>query len=321
MRRLRQKGIILRIIVTGGAGFIGSHIVDAYAAAGHDLLVIDSLWEHGGGRRANVRNGISLVHMDIRDEAIGRVFADFKPDIVNHHAAQHSVAISARDPIYDAQVNVVGLLNVLDHAVRNGAQKLIFASSGATYGTPERLPMTEATLARPTSPYGITKMVGEHYLRFYRQNRGLDFTALRYGNVYGPRQDPNGEAGVIAIFIGKFLARAPVRIDWDGEQTRDYVFVQDVAAANLAALEAGSGESYVIGTGTKTSVNEIYRALAAITGFEAPIERAAQRPGDARDAQFDSAKARAELAWAPETALRDGIRATYEYFERFPPGY
>ena len=259
--------------------------------------------------------------MDIRDEAIGRVFADFKPDIVNHHAAQHSVAISVRDPIYDAQVNVIGLLNVLDHAARAGAQKVIFASSGATYGTPERLPVAEATPAHPTSPYGITKMVGEHYLRFYRESRGLDFTALRYGNVYGPRQDPNGEAGVIAIFIGKFLARAPVRIDWDGEQTRDYVFVQDVAAANLAVLEAGSGEAYVIGTGTKTSVNEIYRALAALTGFEAPIERAPQRPGDARDAQFDSAKARAQLGWAPETALRDGIRATYEYFERLPPGY
>jgi UDP-glucose 4-epimerase len=295
--------------------------VDAYAAAGHDVLVIDSLWEHGGGRRANVRNGISLVHMDIRDEAIGRVFADFKPDVVSHHAAQHSVAISTRDPIYDAQVNVVGLLNVLDHAARAGAQKLIYASSGATYGTPERLPVTEATPARPTSPYGITKMVGEHYLRFFRENRGLDFTALRYGNVYGPRQDPNGEAGVISIFIGKFLAREPVRIDWDGEQTRDYVFVRDVASANLAALEAGSGEAYVIGTGTKTSVNEIYRTLAALTGFEAPIERAPARAGDARDAQFDAAKARAELAWAPETALRDGIRATYEYFERLPPGY
>jgi len=285
------------------------------------VLVIDSLWEHGGGRRANVRNGISLVHMDIRDEAIGRIFADFKPEIVNHHAAQHSVAISARDPIYDAQVNVVGLLNVLDHASRTGTQKFIFASSGAIYGTPQHLPIDEATPQNPSSPYGITKMVGEHYLRFFRETRNLDFTALRYGNVYGPRQDPNGEAGVISIFIGKFLARMPVRIDWDGNQTRDYVFVKDVAAANLAALEAGSGESYVIGTGTKTSVNEIYSTLVELTGFEAPIERAPQRPGDARDAQFDSAKARTQLHWAPETPLSYGIRATYDYFERFPPGY
>lgn len=309
----------MRIIVTGGAGFIGSHIVDAYAAEGHELLVIDSLWEHGGGRRANVRSGISLVHMDIRDEAIGRIFADFKPEVVSHHAAQHSVAISARDPIYDAQVNVVGTLNVLEHASRSGARKVIFASSGATYGTPERFPIDEATPQRPSSPYGITKMVAEHYLRFYRENRDLDYTALRYGNVYGPRQDPNGEAGVISIFIGKFLARQPVRIDWDGEQTRDYVFVADVADANLAALERGSGKEYAIGTGVKTSVNEIYRNLATVTGFEAPIERAPQRPGDAREAQFDSSRARAELGWSPATPLESGIRKTYEYFERLVP--
>jgi UDP-glucose 4-epimerase len=309
----------VRIIVTGGAGFIGSHIVDAYAAAGHELLVVDSLWEHGGGRRANVPSGISLVHMDIRDEAIGRIFADFKPEIVSHHAAQHSVAISARDPIYDAQVNVVGLLNVLENASRSGARKVIFASSGATYGTPERFPIDETTPQRPTSPYGITKMVAEHYLRFYRENRNLDYTALRYGNVYGPRQDPNGEAGVISIFIGKFLARQPIRIDWDGEQTRDYVFVSDVAEANRAALGRGSGAEYVIGTGVKTSVNEIYRNLVAITGFESPIERAPQRPGDAREAQFDSSRAQAELGWSPATPLDAGIRKTYEYFERLAP--
>jgi UDP-glucose 4-epimerase len=306
----------MRIIVTGGAGFIGSHLVDAYLDAGHDVLVIDSLWEHGGGRRVNVRSGVSLVHMDIRDESIGRVFADFKPDVVSHHAAQHSVAISARDPIYDAQVNVVGLLNVLENAARSGARKIIFASSGATFGTPERLPITDETPQRPTSPYGITKMVGEHYLRFYQDSKGLDFTALRYGNVYGPRQDPNGEAGVIAIFAAHFLAREGVRIDWDGEQTRDYVYVADVARANLAALEHGSNSCYVIGTGTRTSVNQIYDALVEVSGFRAPIERAPQRVGDARDAQFDSARARAELGWSPSTPLADGIRATYEYFQK-----
>lgn len=311
----------MRIIVTGGAGFIGSHVADAYLAAGHEMLVVDSLWEHGGGRRANVPDGVSLVHMDIRDEAIGRIFADFKPEIVSHHAAQHSVAISSRDPIYDAQVNVVGLLNVLEHASRNGARKVIFASSGATYGTPEQFPITETTPQRPSSPYGITKMVAEHYLRFFRANRDLDFTALRYGNVYGPRQDPNGEAGVISIFIGKFLAREPVRIYWDGEQTRDYVFVSDVARVNLAALERGSGQCYVIGTGVKTSVNQIYRTLVGVAGYEVPVERAPQRPGDARDAQFDAALANAELGWSPATPLADGIRATYEYFERLPAGF
>ena len=306
----------MRIVVTGGAGFIGSHVIDAYRAAGHDVLVIDSLWEHGGGRRANVPENVSLVHMDVRDEAIGRVFADFAPEIVSHHAAQHSVAISARDPVYDAQINVIGLLNVLEFAQKSGVRKVIFASSGATFGTPERLPITDDTPQHPSSPYGITKMVGEHYLRFYKASRGLDFTALRYGNVYGPRQDPNGEAGVISIFIGKFLAREPVRIDWDGDQTRDYVFVEDVARVNLAALERGSGGCYVIGTGVRTSVNQIYRRLVEITGFEAPVIHAPQRPGDARDAQFDATRARLELGWTPSTDLPDGIRATYEYFER-----
>lgn len=305
----------VRIIVTGGAGFIGSHIVDAYLASGHDVLVMDSLWEHGGGRRANVPDRANFVHMDIRDENIMRIFKEFKPDIVSHHAAQHSVAISSRDPKFDADVNVMGLLNVLDTSVKTGVKKVIFASSGATFGTPERFPITEASPQFPTSPYGITKMVAEHYLRFYRAEKGLDFTALRYGNVYGPRQDPNGEAGVISIFIGKFLKREGVRIDWDGDQTRDYVFVKDVAQANLLALEHGSGKCYVIGTNVKTSVNDIYRALTDISGFEAPITHGERRAGDARDAQFDPALAKKELGWAPKTKLRDGMRETFEYFK------
>jgi UDP-glucose 4-epimerase len=307
----------VRIVITGGAGFIGSHVADAYCAAGHDVLVIDSLWEHGGGRRANLPENVSLVHMDIRDEAIGRVFADFAPEVVSHHAAQHSVAISTRDPVYDAQINVIGLLNVLEFAQKSGVRKVIFASSGATFGTPDKLPITDDTPQHPTSPYGITKMVAEDYLRFYKASRDLDFTALRYGNVYGPRQDPNGEAGVISIFIGRFLAREPVRIDWDGEQTRDYVFVQDVARVNLAALDRGSGGCYVIGTGVRTSVNQIYHQLVELTGFQAPVERGPQRPGDARDAQFDATRARRDLEWTPAIALPDGIRATYEYFERW----
>jgi len=305
----------VRIIVTGGAGFIGSHIVDTYLAGGHDVLALDSLWEHGGGRRINVPERASFVHMDIRDENVMRIFHEFKPELVSHHAAQHSVAISSRDPKYDADVNVMGLLNVLDASVKAGVRKVIFASSGATFGTPERFPITENTPQRPTSPYGITKMVAEHYLRFYQSEKGLDFTALRYGNVYGPRQDPNGEAGVISIFIGKFLKREGVRIDWDGEQTRDYVYVKDVANANVLALEKGSGGLYVIGTNVKTSVNQIYRALVGISGFEAPTTSGPRRPGDARDAQFDPALAAKELGWRPATKLLDGMRETYDYFK------
>jgi UDP-glucose 4-epimerase len=309
----------VRIIVTGGAGFIGSHIVDAYLAEGHDVLVLDSLWEHGGGRRANVPERASFVHMDIRDENVARIFQEFRPEIVSHHAAQHSVAISSRDPKYDADVNVMGLINVLDASVKVGAKKIIFASSGATFGTPERFPITESTPQNPTSPYGITKMVAEHYLRFYKDEKGLDYTALRYGNVYGPRQDPNGEAGVISIFIGKFLKREGIRIDWDGEQTRDYVFVKDVANANVLALDKGSGSRYVIGTNVKTSVNQIYRALVEISGFEAPVTHAPKRAGDARDAQFDPALAAKELGWKPSTKLLDGMRETYDYFKALVP--
>ena len=305
----------MRIVITGGAGFIGSHIADKYVADGHDVLVLDSLWEHGGGRRANVPERASFVHMDIRDENVLRIFQEFRPEIISHHAAQHSVAISSRDPIYDAQVNVVGMLNVLESAVKVSARKVIFASSGATFGNPEKLPITDDTPQLPTSPYGITKMVTEHYLRFYKAEKGLDFTALRYGNVYGPRQDPNGEAGVISIFIGKFLEKQGVRIDWDGEQTRDYVYVGDVARANVDALERGSGGCYAIGTGVKTSVNAIYRALVEISGFEAPVTRAPRRPGDARDAQFDASRAGRDLGWSAITKLIDGMRATYEYFK------
>jgi UDP-glucose 4-epimerase len=309
----------VRIIVTGGAGFIGSHIVDAYLNAGHEVLVLDSLWEHGGGRRINVPERANFIHMDIRDQGAARIFHEFKPQVVSHHAAQHSVAISSRDPKYDADVNVIGMLNVLEASVKNGVKKVIFASSGATYGTPDRLPMDERTPQRPESPYGITKMVAEHYLRFYKNEKGLDFTALRYGNVYGPRQDPNGEAGVIAIFIGKFLKHEGVRIDSDGEQTRDYIYVKDIAQLNVLALDRGSGGCYAIGTNTRTSVNDIYRTLVEISGFEAPITKAPRRPGDARDAQFDAALAKKELGWKAQTKIADGMRETYDYFRNLVP--
>ena len=304
----------MRIVVTGGAGFIGSHIVDRFIAAKHDVLALDSLWSHGGGRRENVNEKASFVHMDIRDEGVKRVLSEFKPEVVCHHAAQHSVAIGSRDPQLDANVNVVGLLNVLEAAVKAGTRKVLFASSGATFGTPEKLPIDETTPQRPESPYGITKMVAEHYLRFFKNEHNLDFTALRYGNVYGPRQDPNGEAGVIAIFIAKFLAQQGVRIDSDGEQTRDYIYVGDIAELNLAALERGSGECYVIGTGKKTSVNAIHKALVEVTGFDAPITSAPKRSGDVRDAQFSIKRAMAELKWKPKIELVEGMRMTVDYF-------
>lgn len=304
----------MRIVVTGGAGFIGSHLVDAFIDAEHEVLAIDNLWVHGGGRRENIDVRASFIHIDIRDEALKRVFHDFKPDVVCHHAAQHSVAIGARNPQFDANVNVVGMLNVLDAAVAAGTRKVIFASSAATYGDVPQMPVCESSPQHPISPYGISKMVTEHYLRFYQAQHGLDYTALRYGNVYGPRQDPNGEAGVIAIFIGKFLSGVGVRIDWDGEQTRDYVFVRDVVRANVAALTRGSGEIYVIGTGQKSSVNRIHQTLVDVTGFDAPVTRAPRRAGDAREVYFDPAKAARELDWRAQFDLAAGLRETVAYF-------
>ncbi len=304
----------MRIVVTGGAGFIGSHLVDALLADGHDVLVLDSLWSHGGGRRENVPPAAEFVEMDIRDAGVEAVFERFKPDVMYHEAAQHSVAIGARDPKYDADVNVLGTLNVLEAGRKAGVRKVIFASSAATYGDAEKMPVDENSPQLPISPYGITKMITEHYLRFYKLQYGIDYTVLRYGNVFGPRQDPNGEAGVIAIFAARFLRREGVRIDSDGDQTRDYVYVSDVVAANVAALTKGSGEIYVIGAGRTTSVNQIYRALSTATGFEAPITRAPRRDGDAREVYFNPAKAARELGWTAQVPLLEGMQATVDFF-------
>ncbi len=307
----------MQILVTGGAGFIGSHIVDQYIAAGHDVAVVDNLWEEGGGKEANLNPKAHFYRVDITDEAdLNIVFDEVQPEIVNHQAAQHSVAISTKNPKLDARVNVLGLLNVLTNCTRVGTRKIIFASSGATYGTPARLPIDEEVAQRPESPYGITKMVTEYYLRYWQVAHGLTYTALRYGNVYGPRQDPNGEAGVIAIFAKRFLTHQSVRIDWDGEQQKDYVYVGDVARANLLALDRGDNDIFCIATGKGASVNQLYEELAKITGYRPEIVRAPKRPGDIYLAYFNCSKAERILGWKPEVTLEEGIKATVDFFRK-----
>src|SRR6266704_2023660 len=301
----------MRILVTGGAGCIGSHIVDQYITAGHEVAVVDNLWAEGGGKEPNLNPKAQFYRADITDEAaLDQIFAEVKPEVVCHQAAQHSVAISTKNPQLDARVNVLGLLNVLSNCTRVGTRKIIFASSGATYGTPARLPIDEEVPQRPESPYGITKMVAEHYLRYWQEANGLAYTALRYGNVYGPRQDPNGEAGVIAIFAKHFLNHEPVRIDWDGEQKKDYVYVEDVARTNLLAIDHGDNEIFCIGTGRGASVNELYSALVKIIGYQPEIIRAPKRPGDIYLAYFDYSKAGQMLGWKPKVSLEEGIEKT-----------
>jgi UDP-glucose 4-epimerase len=305
----------MRVLVTGGAGFIGSHIVDQCVAAGHEVAIVDNLWTEGGGKTQNLNAQATFYRADVTDDAtLSRIFDEVRPEIVSHQAAQHSVAISTKNPQLDARVNVLGLLNVLTNCTRTGTRKIVFASSGATYGTPAYLPIDEDTPQRPESPYGITKMVTEHYLRYWQEANGLTYTALRYGNVFGPRQDPNGEAGVIAIFAKRFLNHDSVRIDWDGEQRKDYVYAEDVARANLLALDHGDNEIFCIGTGRGASVNELYRVLEKITGYSPEIVRAPKRPGDIYLAYFDSSKAARVLGWKPQETLEEGIRKTVDFF-------
>lgn len=306
----------MKVLVTGGAGFIGSHVVDTLIEAGHNVVVVDNLWEHGGGKMENVNPKASFYKMDIRDPALQTVFEEERPEAICHLAAQHSVKISTDDPVHDASVNILGLINLLQNATRFGVRKIIFSSSGATYGTVEKMPVDETVTQHPESPYGTTKMASEYYLRFWKNMHDLDFTILRYGNVYGPRQDPLGEAGVIAIFARQVLLNEPVRIDWDGEQQKDYVYVKDVARANLLALDAGSGEAYCIAFGKGSSVNTLYQGLVKEIGHEVEIKKAPKRPGDIYLTYFDCSKAGRELGWQADVSLEEGLCLTVSYFKK-----
>jgi UDP-glucose 4-epimerase len=304
----------MKIVVTGGAGFIGGHVVDAYLAAGHEVIVIDDL---SSGKRANLNPRARFYQMDVQDPTLGELFARERPEILNHHAAQIDVRRSVADPVFDARVNVMGLLNVMEHARQGGVRRVVFASSGGTvYGEQEAFPASEQHPTAPLSPYGVAKLTGERYLFFYWMAYQIPYVALRYANVYGPRQDPHGEAGVVAIFSERFLRGEPAVINGDGRQTRDYVFIADVVRANLLALERDFCGALNIGTGVETDVVTLFRLIRDGVGCAAREQHGPAKPGEQRRSVLDPRAARAALGWEPRVPLADGLRQTIDFFRQ-----
>ena len=302
----------MKTLVTGGAGFIGSHLVQALLAAGHDVATVDNL---SGGLREQVDARARLAVVDLRDQdALEAVFARERPAVVFHLAAQSSVKASMRDPVADAQINVLGSLTLLERCVRHGVRKVVYASSGgAAVGEPLRLPVDEQhPPTQPLSPYGVSKVVVEQYLWLYRRHHGLRSTTLRYPNVYGPRQDPGGESGVVAIFLGQMLRGEPVTINGSGEQERDFVYVEDIAAASVLALERGDDQLLLLGSGHGTSVNELFARLARLTGYDAPARHGPSLPGDVQRIYLSGERARVVLGWAPRVDLESGLSRCLE---------
>jgi UDP-glucose 4-epimerase len=300
-----------QVLVTGGAGFIGSHISDALVAADYSVGVIDNL---STGKLENLNPAVRLHQVDLRDSAeVARVVAEEQPEVICHQAALCNVRESVRDPVGYAEVNVVGTLNLLQAASEAHVKRFILASTGgAVYGEPQDLPATEASPCQPIDPYGASKLACERYLHTYRHNFGLDTVILRYANVYGPRQDPRGEAGVIAIFAARMLNGEVPIINGDGCQARDYVYVGDVARANMLALHGPSG-TYNIGTGVPTDVNTIYRNLARLTGYSAPEQHGPAMMGEVRVIYLDIGRAFRQLGWVPAMPLSKGLAQTVAY--------
>ncbi len=302
----------MKVMITGGAGFIGSHVVDAFIQAGHEVIVVDNL---STGRERNLNPKARFYKMDIRDPVLAEVFERERPEIVDHHAAQMDVRKSVVDPLFDADVNVRGTINVLECARRFGTRKVVYISTGgAVYGEPQYLPCDEDHPINPLCQYGVSKHVVEHYLFVYRQLYGLDYLVLRYPNVYGPRQDPHGEAGVIAIFIGQMLADRPVIINGTGEQERDFVYVADCARANVLAAENGCVGIYNIGCGQGTSVNLIFSELKRSTQYRRESRFGPPKAGETFKIYLDSRRAQADLVWKPTVGLREGLEQTVDYF-------
>lgn len=304
----------MKILVTGGAGFIASQIADAYVALGHDVTVIDDL---STGKKKNVNPKVNLVLMDIRDPNLSTLFAKTGFDIVNHHAAQIDVRHSVQDPFLDASINILGTLRLLDCCRTYGVRKFIFSSSGGTiYGECNSKPALESNPSRPASPYGFSKAAAETYIRFFGEFYHLPYTILRYGNVYGPRQDPHGEAGVVAIFIGKILAEETVTIYGTGQQERDYVHVADVVKANCLALLKGENDTFNIGHGRGISVNTLFEKLSVFYKTKRAANYAPARPGELECSILNADRAYAHLGWSPSLSLEQGLAQTFDYFQQ-----
>ena len=301
----------MKVLVTGGAGFIGSHIVDALIERGDEVVVVDNL---STGSTENVNPKARFYNLSITDPALAEVFAAETPDMVSHHAAQVNLRRSVDDPRFDAEVNILGSLNVITSAVRYGVKKLIYASSGgAVYGEPQYLPVDENHPVNPVSQYGVSKHAVEHYLYCYAQY-GLNYAALRYSNVYGPRQNPAGEAGVIAIFSQQMLRGERPTIFGPGNKTRDYTHVSDVVRANLMAMERGHNTMYNIGTGLETSDQDIFDAVAQALGYDGKALHVPVRPGEIQRISLDYTRARREIGWRPTVSLREGIQKTVPFY-------
>lgn len=300
--------------MTGGAGFIGSHVADGFRALGHEVAVVDDL---SVGNLANLDPDIKLYECDIRNDALEHVFGDFKPDVVDHHAAQSNVPASVQNPVYDASVNVLGSLNLLRFAAKYGAKKFIYVSSGgAMYGEPDPqdLPVKETAPVRPLSPYGASKQAFEAWLGVYKRTFDLDYTILRYANIYGPRQGIREEGAVVAVFATRMAADQPVTIDGTGQQTRDFVYVGDCVSANIAALDRGSGMAFNIGTGRETSVRDIFDSLAEVAGYTQKPNFGPPRTGDVVRIVLDPSRANRELGWQANMPLFEGLSKTYAFF-------
>jgi len=302
----------MKILVSGGAGFIGSHVADALLIKGHEVHIVDNL---SGGFEKNVPEKATFHKMDIRDEQIQKLWAEENFSVLYHLAAQMDVRKSVADPKFDADVNVKGFLNLMEAGRKNGLEKTIFSSTGgAIYGEPEYAPQDENHPLKPLSPYGITKRVSELYLFFYEKTHGIDWISLRYGNVYGPRQSPHGEAGVIAIFTERMLQNQQAFINGDGKQTRDYVFVKDVVQANIKALQHDKNDIFNVGTGTETDVETLFQEIQRLTETTIEQKHADAKPGEQQRSVLSTEKIQDELGWQQNYNIKEGLYETVKWF-------